>query len=124
MAGDIGQRAADYWPQMTRITCICSPCRAAEKRAKPARRRPRSPRSFDPLRCEQGCDSTAASSATVNCTALRTPSCASFDRTRESIMAEWAELRRELDDTRAALCRLRELHARARNEREEIAHLR
>src|SRR5262249_27407506 len=53
--------------------------------------------------CEQGCDSTAAVSATVSCTALRTPSCASFDRTRESIMAEWAELRRELDDTRAAL---------------------
>jgi len=39
-------------------------------------------------------------------------------------MAEWAELRRELDDTRAELCSLRELHARARNEREEIAHLR
>jgi hypothetical protein len=72
--------------------------------------------------CEQGCDSTAASSATVSCTALRTPSCASFDRTRESIMAEWAELRRELDDTRAELCRLR--HARARNEREEITRLR
>ena len=52
--------------------------------------------------------------------ALHTPSCASFDRTRERIMAEWAELRRELDDTRAELCRLRELHARARNEREEI----
>jgi hypothetical protein len=34
---------------------------------------------------------------------VRTPSCASFDLTRESIMAEWAELRRELDDTRAAL---------------------
>jgi hypothetical protein len=74
--------------------------------------------------CEQGCDSTAASSAMVNCTALRTPSCASFDRTRESIMAEWAEQRLELDDTRAELCRLRELHARARNEREEIARLR
>ena len=71
--------------------------------------------------CEQGCDSTAASSATVSCTALRTPSCASFDRTRESIIAEWAELRRELDDARPELCRLRELHARARNEREEIA---
>jgi len=28
-------------------------------------------------------------------------------------MAEWAELRRELDDTRAELCRLRELHARS-----------
>ena len=41
-----------------------------------------------------------------------------------SIMAEWAELRRELDDTRAELCSLRELHARARNEREEIARLR
>src|SRR5262249_34831849 len=53
--------------------------------------------------CEQGCDSTAASSATVSCTALRTPSCTSFGHTRESIMAEWAELRRELDDTRAAL---------------------
>ena len=39
-------------------------------------------------------------------------------------MAEWAELRRELDDTRAELCRLRELHARAPNEREEIARLR
>ena len=50
--------------------------------------------------CEQRCDSTAASSATVSCTALRTPSCASFDRTRESIIVEWAELRRELDDTR------------------------
>jgi hypothetical protein len=37
-------------------------------------------------------------------------------------MAEWAELRRELDDTRAELCRLR--HARARNEREEITRLR
>ena len=71
--------------------------------------------------CEQRCDSTAASSATVSCTALRTPSCASFDRTRESIIAEWAELRRELDDTRPELCRLRELHARARDEREEIA---
>jgi type II secretory pathway component PulM len=39
-------------------------------------------------------------------------------------MAEWAELRRELDDTRAGLCRLREQHARTRNEREEIGRLR
>src|SRR5262249_3620758 len=46
---------------------------------------------------------------------------ASFDRTRESIMAE---LRRELDDIRAGLCRLREVNARARKEREEIARLR
>jgi hypothetical protein len=45
--------------------------------------------------CEQGCDSTAASSATVSYTASRTPSCASFDRTRD-----------------------------ARNEREEIVRLR
>src|SRR5262249_35638799 len=77
MAGDIAQRAADYWPRMTRITCICSPCRAADKRAKSARRRPRSPCSF--LRPIAGANSTS----------LRTPSCASFDLTRESIMAEW-----------------------------------
>jgi len=111
MAGDIAQRAADYWPRMTRITCICSPCRARKSEPNPRvddRARPVLLKTH--CGCEQGCDSTAASSATVSCTALRTPSCASFDRTRESIMAEWAELRRELDDTRAELCRLRELH--------------
>lgn len=37
---------------------------------------------------------------------------------------DWAEVRRELDETRAELFRLRELHARARGEREEIARQR
>src|SRR5262249_41973238 len=106
MAGDIAQRAADYWPRMTTSPAFV---RHAERRKSDP-----TPASTTALAlfflkthcgCEQGCDSTAASSATVNCTALRTPSCASFDCTRESIMAEWAELRRELDDTRAELCR-------------------
>ena len=118
MAGDIAQRAADYWPRMTRITCICSPCRAAEKRAKPSRRRTRSP-------CLSRFIAGANRGATRRPRVRRrsaAPRCArhraSFDRTRESIMAE---LRRELDDIRAGLCRLREVNARARKEREEIS---
>ena len=125
MAGDIVQRAADYWPRMTRITCICSPCRAGEKRAKPARRRPRSPRSF--LRPIAGANKGATRRPRVRRRSAA-PRCARY-RARASTTRGKASWPSGLSCAASWTIPAPSFAAcasctRARNEREEIARLR